>query len=324
MKKEITLAFTGDVMLGRLMNQVMKNYGIDYVWGDLRNELKDANLTLINLECAITESNKKWDMWPKVFFFKMSPKHKSVLKKAGVDYACLANNHILDFKEKGLLESIKFLKELKIRYGGAGKNLNEAKKPVIFKLNNLKIGIIAFQDNHSDWEAGKNKPGTFYLEVSDKGLEKIKPLIEKNKKNVDIMIVSAHWGPNMVEYPSEKHIDFAHSLIDTGVDIFYGHSSHVFQGIERYKNGLILYDCGEFIDDYAVDEFLRNDLSFLFKVKIKNKIKELELIPIIIKNFQVNKAKGKEAKEINEMMKKRSRIFKTKFIEKNKGLILRF
>lgn len=324
MKKEIILAFTGDVMLGRLMNQIMENYGVDYVWGDLKNELKNANLTLINLECAITKSNKKWNVWPKVFFFKMSPKYKGVLKKSGVDYACLANNHILDFKEKGLLESIKFLKELKIKYNGAGKNLNKAKKPVIFRLNNLKIGVIAFQDNHSDWEAGKNNPGTFYLEVSDKGLEEIKPLIEKTKKNVDIVIVSAHWGPNMVEYPPERHIDFAHALIDIGVDIFYGHSSHVFQGVERYKNSLILYDCGEFIDDYAVDEFLRNDLSFLFKVKIKNKIKELELIPIIIKNFQINKAKRKEGKEINEIMKKRSWIFKTRFIEKDESLILRF
>jgi len=193
MKKEITLAFTGDVMLGRLMNQVMENYGIDYVWANLKDELKNASLTLMNLECAITDTNKKWDKWPKAFFFKMSSKYMDVLKKAGVDYVCLANNHILDFKEKGLLESIKFLKESKIKYNGAGKNLNEAKKPVIFKLNDSKIGVIAFQDNHSDWKAGKNNPGTFYLEVSDKGLEEIKPLIEKIKKNVDILVVSAHW-----------------------------------------------------------------------------------------------------------------------------------
>ena len=321
---EITLAFTGDVMLGRLMNDVMEQKGMRYVWGDLIDALKNSDLTLINLEFAITNSKDKWDAWPKTFHFKMLPKFKRILKSAGIDYASLANNHILDFKERGLLDTIKILNELKIKHTGAGKNLKHAKKPVILNIKKIKIGILSFQDNHEDWTATKNKPGTFYLEINEKGLEIMKREIKKLRSKVDILIVSAHWGPNMLEYPLKEHINFARSLIDEGVDIFHGHSSHVFQGIEKYKNRLIMYDTGEFVDDYAVDPFLRNDLSFLYLIKLnKRRLKELELIPIIIKNFRVNKAES-EADMINDMMIKRSLLFKTRFVAKNKSLILKF
>jgi len=321
---EITLAFTGDVMLGRLMNDIMEQKGTAYVWGDLIADLKNSDLTLINSEFAITNSKNEWDAWSKTFHFKMLPKFRETLKHAGVDYASLANNHILDFKERGLLDTIKILDKLKIKHTGAGQNLRKAKKPAIFNIKKIKIGVLSFQDNHKDWTATKDKPGTFYLEINKEGLEIIKREIKKLRPKVDILIVSAHWGPNMLEYPLKEHTDFAHSLIDEGIDIFHGHSSHVFQGIEKYKNKLIMYDTGEFIDDYAVDSFLRNDLSFLYLIKLnKRKLKELELIPVIIKNFQVNKAES-EADMINYMMTKRSLLFKTKFVEKNKSLILKF
>ncbi len=147
---EITLAFTGDVMLGRLMNDVMEQKGTEYVWGNLIDELKNSDLTLINLECAMTNSRDEWDAWPKTFHFKMLPKFKETLKYAGIDYANLANNHILDFKERGLLDTIKILDRLKIKHTGAEKNINQAKKPAIFDIKKTKIGILSFQDNHED------------------------------------------------------------------------------------------------------------------------------------------------------------------------------
>jgi poly-gamma-glutamate synthesis protein (capsule biosynthesis protein) len=100
----------------------------------------------------------------------------------------------------------------------------------------------------------------------------------------------------MVERPEKKFIEFAHALIDRGVDIVHGHSAHIFQGVEIYKKKLILYDTGDFIDDYYVDPVLRNDRSFLFIVQCaKQKICNLRLIPVIIDNFQVNRAKDADA-----------------------------
>ena len=130
----------------------------------------------------------------------------------------------------------------------------------------------------------------------------------------------------MVEYPPRAFQLFAKGLIDAGADIFFGHSSHVFQGVENYKGKLILYDTGDFVDDYAVDPVLRNDMSFIFKVEVdKTGPSKLELIPVLINGqefCQVNLAHGNLAEDIMGMMKRRSDPFGTEFDAKKESLII--
>jgi poly-gamma-glutamate synthesis protein (capsule biosynthesis protein) len=117
----------------------------------------------------------------------------------------------------------------------------------------------------------------------------------------------------MVEEPNEQQIQFAHQLIDLGVDIIHGHSAHVFQGVEIYKEKVILYDTGDFIDDYAVDPEFRNDRSFLFEFVIEGKkIKTLKLIPVIIQNMQVNFAINHDKRSAIARMQYLSSKFGTK------------
>jgi len=298
MSELVTIGLAGDVMIGRLVNTFLDTAPMEAIWGDVLPELLSTDLNLINLEAALTTSER---MVPKVFNFKADPQKVEVLTKARIDVVNLANNHVLDYSQEGLIETLKTLDQAKIDHVGAGVNRAEARKPVILNRKGITIGIVGYTDNEPSWKARSNHPGVHYIEVGDLStvLEDIKPL----RDQVDVLIVSIHWGPNMREYPSSSFVEFAHALIDNGVDILHGHSAHIFQGYETYKKGLILYDTGDFVDDYYVDPYLRNDRSFLFKVQVsKEGYQNLDLIPVRIKGFCVHLAKGKEREEIFNRM----------------------
>lgn len=326
MKKDtITLAFTGDVMLGRLVNEhvILGGKPINYVWGNMLGLLKNADLTIINLENAVAKSGVPWHKTPKVFFYKADPKAIDVLKAAGVNYVTLANNHVLDYEEEALIETLQHLEKSKIPYAGAGRNIAEASKPAFLKAKDIKVAVIAFTDNMPEWAAEKAKPGVNYIEIlmDNKNFGKIKKAIEDVKRKADIVVVSAHWGPNMRQRPSNEFKKFARAAIDAGAYIFHGHSAHIFQGIEIYKGKLIMYGTGDFIDDYAVDPLLRNDQTFLFLVTLsKGKINKIELIPSIISLMQVNRAYGSDFEEISEKMIMLSKEMETKIIKKENKL----
>ncbi len=337
-------------MIGRLVNAFLDTAPPETIWGDVLPELLKTDFNLINLEAALTACE---EAVPKVFNFKADPSKVEVLSKARIDVVNLANNHVLDYTEAGLLETLETLDRADIMHVGAGCNREEARKPVILRRKEITFGIIGYTDNEPGWKAEKNKPGVHYIEVGDLapishhlsdnshtlsphlvsqqgrsvshehypcpagrqsattgeryvqrsgekwGLETVLDDIKPLEARVDVLIVSLHWGPNMREHPSRQFVDFAHALIDNGVDIIHGHSAHIFQRFEEYHGGLILYDTGDFVDDYYVDPLLHNDRSFLFLVQVsKEGYQKLELIPVKIEDFCVQKAKGREAEKI--------------------------
>lgn len=307
----MTLGFTGDVMLGRLVNKSVGQVGYAHPWGNVLPLMQTHDLNIINLETALTTSERRV---PKVFNFKAEPDRVRCLTEARIDIATLANNHVLDFDVAGLTETINVLDEAGIQHTGAGANSEAAKQPVIVNRNNVRIGVIGITDNEARWKAGPDKPGTNFVRTGDAG--EVKNQIQQIRNEVDLLILSIHWGPNMLEFPSSKFIHFAHNLIDNGVDIFHGHSAHVFQGVEVYNGKLIMYDTGEFIDDYAVDYYLRNDYSFLFEVELYEKsLQKLILTPVYIHQMQVNRATGQDYRNIVQLFKKRSAVFNTIFTE---------
>lgn len=315
----ITIGLTGDVMLGRLVNENIKKSSDAYPWGTILPELKRKDFILINLETTLTNSTT---IVPKVFNFKADPAVVKTLKIGNIQVVNLANNHSLDFGIEGLEETIATLNQAEIAHVGVGMNMSEAQKPVIIVRNGVRIGIIGLTDNEPTWIATNTKPGTNYISISSPPkavFEAVKDL----KSKVDICIITIHCGPNMQEYPSEEFIRLAHRIVDAGADIFHGHSAHVVQGIQKYKDRIIIYDSGDFVDDYAVDPQLRNDLSFLFSVEVEHyKLKRLILLPVIISNMQVNKAEGADAQLIIDLMKKRSIPFGTLFEQEQNRLII--
>jgi poly-gamma-glutamate capsule biosynthesis protein CapA/YwtB (metallophosphatase superfamily) len=303
----VTIGFMGDIMIGRMVNEIIPIKGYLYPWGNTLPLLQHVDLRIINLETTLTTNEEKN---PKVFNFKALPDRVKTLQAAHIDVTNLANNHTLDFKDAGLIETIATLDAASISHCGAGLNAREAQRPLILTKNNIKIGIIGYTDNEPTWKAENNKPGINYIRVGD--VHTITTQIAALRPKVDILIITCHWGPNMQQRPSDAFVQFAHDIIDAGADIIHGHSSHVFQGIEIYKNKVIMYDTGDFIDDYAVDPALRNDQSCFFAVTVdKNGPTSIAITPVIIADMQVNLAVDAEKKEIMNRMQQLSQEFGT-------------
>lgn len=370
------ILFAGDVMLGRLVNKVLANAQFTYVWGDTIDIIKRADFSLINLECPVSSKGKEWNKTFKVFHFRANLDAIQVLNSASIDYVSLANNHILDYDIEALLDTLDILDKNNISHSGAGRNLKEAMKPAIIEKklkpkpsnnhdsyynvdneevnnndskNTIRIGLISLTDNEPEWEAKYDQAGINYIPTAldpDRYYYRLQNYIENAKKQSDLVIVSSHVGPHFRETPSMKYVNFAHKIIDFGADIYWGHSNHMPQGIELYKhndnNKIILYDCGDFIDDYAIDSNYRNDLSFIFLLhflmdknhKLSNNNSNngnillqnsmIELIPTKITNFMVNTipVDDNDADLIIKRMAKRCSSLGTKyFIDKKKKRI---
>src|SRR5215212_5683210 len=310
----ITLALTGDVMLGRRVAEALNDHmRPEEPWGDVRPLLDAADLRIINLECAITDNEQPWIRTAKVFHFRAQPSAIETLRTARIDACSLANNHTLDFEEQGLLDTLEHLDAAGIRHAGAGRNQEEAADPAILTVpanHTRRAALLAFTDNEPSFAAGADRPGTNYLPVSLKPdvLRRVKGAVSAAREmGVDTVIFSNHWGPNMVQRPRELFRRFARAVIDRGVDIYYGHSAHVFQGVEIYRGKPILYDTGDFIDDYAVDPRLRNDWSFLFRVSVEEgTLKRLDLTPVKLSYARVGLATGGEREKILDRMERLS------------------
>lgn len=312
----LLIGFTGDVMIGRLVNEYLTGKDPKYLWGDVLPLLQSTDLNIINLEAALTCSDKKV---AKVFNFKADPEKVQTLLEGNIQVVNLANNHILDYSEEGLLETLKTLSKVDIKYVGAGRDIFEASRAITIEKKGIKIGILGFTDNEPTWKAGVSTPGTNFVEINDNGLQHVKKKIEELRENVDLIIVSMHWGPNMRERPNQQFVKFAHGVMDSGADVFHGHSAHIFQGIELYQGKLIMYDTGDFVDDYYVDPHLRNDHSFLYIVELnKDGFQNLRLEPVLIDNFQVNICPNEE---ILERARKLSKEFNTELYIDDHGLV---
>jgi poly-gamma-glutamate synthesis protein (capsule biosynthesis protein) len=331
MKKNesITLFLCGDVMVGRGIDQVLPHpsepelhelYVRDarryvelaglvngplikpvdpaYIWGDALTVMTavSPDLRIINLETSITTSD---EYWPKGINYRMHPQNSNVLTAAGIDCCVLANNHVLDWGHNGLVETLETLEKAGIKQAGAGRNQAQATAPAIFKIPDRgRILVFAYGSATSgipaDWTVTEAKPGINLLpDLSISTVQQIQKEVAAVRQPGDIVLVSLHWGGNWGYDISKKQRRFAHWLIDqAGVDLIHGHSSHHVKGIEVYQNKLILYGCGDFLNDYegigGYEQF-RDDLTLMYFPRISastGRLEELRMVPMQIKNFQ--------------------------------------
>ena len=324
----ITVALVGDVMLGRGVNETLRSIHPEELWGDVLPALSSADLRIANLECAVTGHDRPWTRTPKVFHFRADPRAVEVLQAARIDACSLANNHTLDFEEQGLLDTLRHLEAAGIRYAGAGRDREEAARPAFLTARTdgtRRVALLAFTDNEQPFAAGPDRPGTNYLPVSmePQVLRRVEAAVEQARgAGADVVVFSNHWGPNMVERPNQLFRRFARAVIDRGADVYYGHSAHVFQGVEIYKGKLILYDAGDFIDDYAVGERLRNDRSFVFRVSLEGReLRRLQLLPVSLQYARVELARGGEREAILRRMVDLSAEMGTNLVRREDWLV---
>ncbi|MBI5314359.1 MAG: CapA family protein [Nitrospirae bacterium] len=313
------IALTGDVMLGRLVDQyVIRNQSIgpEKIWSDVLPLMLKADRRLINLECVISDQGREWKPDSKAFHFRAHPRAIDFLRAAKIDCATLANNHVLDYGTDALLECLALLDQAGIKRTGAGASLSEALTPAVVDLPQGRLGVVSLTDNEPEWEAGEKKPGIHYIAYDAKGLvepyrARLALVLKQAHRQADLVMVSAHVGPNWGP-PSAAMRALAHQIIDLGADLYWGHSNHTTQGIELYKGKAILYSSGDFIDDYAVDSAERNDLSFLFILELdQGRIARIVLHPLCIEDLYVRLAKDQEVAFLQRTMQAKCMAFGT-------------
>jgi poly-gamma-glutamate capsule biosynthesis protein CapA/YwtB (metallophosphatase superfamily) len=286
------LALAGDTMLGRgVAEAISRDPGRPLVAPEVVTAAAEADAFILNLECCLSNRGERWPDPRKPFFFRGPPEAASLLAGLGVGCVTLANNHALDFGEEALADTLEHLHEAGIAWVGAGANVTQARAPAVLDVAGTRLGVVAFGDHPADFAAGPGKPGIAYADVRKDGLAGW-VLDALRDVPADVTLVTPHWGPNMVAEPQPYVVEAAGALVDGGATLVAGHSAHVFQGVA----GRVLYDLGDFLDDYAVDPALRNDLGLLFVVELdESGPREVQALPLKLEYCYTRLATSEEA-----------------------------
>ena len=329
----VSLFLCGDVMLGRGVDQILAHPGDprlreslvtdarDYValaervngriprpvdgswpWGDSLAVLEGVapDVRVINLETAVSGSDDF--AAGKAVHYRMSPDNLTGVLAADPDVCVLANNHVLDFGTRGLEETLDVLNSAGLRTAGAGRDVDEARRPAAVPLEGGgRVLVFAWGMASSgipaEWDAAGGMPGVAFLpELSSAAVGTVVDRIAEHRRDDDLVVVSIHWGSNWGYEVPRSQVRFAHALIDEGVDVVHGHSSHHPRPLEVYRDRLILYGCGDFINDYegiAGREDYRADLRLLYLVSLARSTGAFlgaQMIPMRTRRMQLRHA----------------------------------
>ena len=299
----------GDIMLGRGVGDSLKANGFGFLhpFTEIFDYFKNADILFGNLEQPITSLEKSLDKNYK-YILKSIPEAIQGIQYAGFNMLSLANNHMMDYYWVGLDDTITILDDSDISHAGAGRDLIDARKPAIIEKKGLKIALLAYTDM-AYVEYRGNPPLYFAADIHKPGvaplrLELIQEDIQKVQEQVDIIILSLHWGEEDSFRISERQKKLAHELSDAGADIILGHHPHWFQGIEIYNGKPIVYSLGNFIFDQPSPE---SKESFILDFAYQDTdLTGITAIPIkTVNQIRVIPQKGDEAKK---MLKRQQRL----------------
>ena len=274
------LALAGDTMLGRgVAEELGRRRPDSFVDGAIVEMTRAADLFVLNLECCISERGEP--VPEKVFTFRAPPAAIDLLRHLGVDCVTLANNHALDYGTDAFLDTLAYLRDAGIASAGAGADVAEARSPAVVR----GLPMFAFADHEPGFAAGVGHPGIAFADLRG-GV----PAWLRDR--APGALVCPHWGPNMQPSPLPHMRAAARELREAGAALVVGTSAHVFQGVE----GNVLYDLGDFLDDYARDPVLRNDLGLLFLVELEpDGPRRVEAVPLKLGYACTRLARGDEA-----------------------------
>jgi poly-gamma-glutamate capsule biosynthesis protein CapA/YwtB (metallophosphatase superfamily) len=362
----ITLFLCGDVMTGRGIDQALPHPGkphlyepwmrsavdyvklaeresggiprpveFSYVWGDALEEWRRmaADCRIVNLETAVTTSE---DAAPgKGIHYRMHPANVPVLTAAGIDCCALANNHVLDWGRAGLEETLEVLRRAGLRTAGAGRDGEEAAAPAVIEVPGKgRVLVFAWGMESSGvpsaWAATGDRPGVNFLDdLSPATLEAVGRRVRGVKRPGDMVVASIHWGGNWGFGVSREERAFARGLVGAaGVDLVHGHSSHHVKGIEVHRGKLILYGCGDFLNDYegirGYGEY-RGDLALMYFPALDpatGRLLELTMTPTRTRRFRVGRAPEEGIEWLSQTLNREGRRFGTRVERGPEGRLL--
>ena len=321
---ETRIGFVGDVMLGRSVNDRWSDGDPAGVWGSTLDRLRELDGLVLNLECCISERGEKWP--GKVYYFRADPAFAvPALRAADASVASLANNHILDFGETALEDTRTHLADTGVAHAGAGLDREAAFEPGITELGGQTVATIALTSRYETYAATESEPGTAHVTL-DSSASETRELIDgalerAREQDPDLVVASLHWGPNWETEPGEEQQTFARWLVERGVDVVHGHSAHVLQGIEVHKGCPIIYDSGDFVDDYVDKEELHNKRSALFELVVsEGSLEELRVVPTEIEDETATLADETATEWARETIQERSEPFGTTVERTDEGI----
>jgi len=361
----MTLFLAGDVMIGRGVDQILerpsppdlhepfvtdareyvrlaeivsgpvpRGVGPAYIWGDAIAEWTRVApaARIVNLETSITRS-QEFDRG-KGIHYRMHPDNVGCLTTAGIDVCAVANNHVLDYGRDGLIETLQTLGQAGIEVAGAGPNADAATRPAVRALaggRNLVVAACAHQDSGvpGGWAADAQHSGVNLLpDLSEATAAAVARSAVMHRLPGDIVVVSVHWGDNWGYDVPQAHVAFARRLVQGGVDIVHGHSSHHARPIEIYRDRLILYGCGDFINDYegiSGYEGYRGDLAVMYFPSLDpatGRLVALRMTPLKIRKVQLNRASVDDVRWLGDTLNRISRVFGTHVEPTGDGALL--
>lgn len=313
----LTMNFVGDIMIGRYLSNQIENNGVDYPFSTTMDYLgNNADITVANLEVQLTTSTHQHPT--KTVCFKANPAHAVGLKNAGIDVVSLANNHILDYMEEGLIETRNTLDTLGITYSGAGLNSAEAYLPAFLDKKGINIAFLASSDRTGQYnnyqpylQAAYDKAGFAYQTPYY-----IQKQINEVKDVADIIVIESHSGSEyssgpgsnydssvdiipgqhdeeyspLIDIPHMWDREIRHFMIDSGADIVICHHPHIVHGFEIYKKKLIAHSLGNFIFDL---NYFKTMPTVILNTEIGlNGFEFFEIQPAFINNYVPNIATG--------------------------------
>lgn len=291
------IALAGDTMLGRgVAARLAEDPKACLVAPDVLEVAGEADLAIVNLECCISERGEPWPDPAKPFFFRAPPAAVDTLLALGVRCVTLANNHALDFGAVALLDTFAHLAAAGIAWVGAGPDLEEARAPTVLDVAHERLTAIAVTDHPEEYAAGTGRPGVAYADLRTGVPEWLDAVVASGTSAAAgapcAVIVLPHWGPNMASRPVPHVKRAATELEECGATLVAGHSAHVFQGL----SGRVLFDLGDFLDDYQTDRRLRNDLGVLWLVTLDAAgPRHLEAVPLALGYCHTRLARGDDA-----------------------------
>ncbi|WP_442950116.1 CapA family protein [Paenibacillus sp. HW567] len=241
-QENITLAFAGDILLDGFVGGQIERYGVNFPFVKVAPVLKQADMAFANLETPVSVRGKAAE---KTFAFRTKPAALAGLNYAGIDGVTVANNHILDYGQDAMLDTLIHLDKYKVGHTGAGKDSDEAFKPYTKSVKGKKIAVLGTSRvlSSPSWYAGKSHPGA----ASAYTPEPLLGAIKKSAKENDYTIVYIHWNTEFKDYPEKYARTLAKQMIDSGADMIIGAHSHCLMGIEYYKHKPIYYSLGNFV-----------------------------------------------------------------------------
>ncbi len=304
----------------RRSGPIPRNVEDAYVWGDVIAALERTapDVRIVNLETAVTAGGSSWP--DKGISYRMHPANVGVLHAAAIDVCSLANNHVLDWSYPGLTDTLDTLDAAGIGRAGAGRDRAEAEAPAIVTVNGARVVVPGIGFGTAGvpraWAAGEHQPGVAYFPApTAEAADAVARHVDAIRAPDDVVVLSVHWGPNWGHDISRNQTRFAHQVIEAGVDIVHGHSSHHAKALEVYQDRLIMYGCGDLINDYegiAGHEEYRGDLGVAYLVTMgRNGLEGVDMAAFQMHRFRAGRASTRDVEWLAGTLDDHSRRFGT-------------